>query len=60
MRSFQAYCHLGLGMLYSQTGQLQTEAGLASGLVELGVPKGVIVLAFHAPYKQPCTGFAAV
>ena len=40
--------------------QLQTEAGLASGLVELEVPKGAIVLAFHAPYKQPYMGFAAV
>ena len=40
--------------------QLQTEAGQASGLVELGVPKGVIVLAFHAPYKLPYTKFAAV
>ena len=36
----------------------QTEAGLASELVEMGVPKDAIVLAFHAPYKRPYTGFA--
>ena len=35
-----------------------TEAGLANELVELGVPKDAIVLAFHAPYKRPYTGFA--
>ena len=38
----------------------QTEAGLASELVEMGVPKEAIVLAFHAPYKRPYTGFAVV
>jgi hypothetical protein len=26
-------------------------------LVALGVPKEDIVLAFHAPYKRPYTGF---
>jgi len=36
----------------------RTEAGLANELVELGVPKDAIVLAFHAPYKRPYTGFA--
>ena len=35
-----------------------TESGLASELVELGVPRDEIVLAFHAPYKRPYTGFA--
>lgn len=34
-----------------------TEAGVANELVELGVPKADIVLAFHAPYKRPYTGF---
>lgn len=35
-----------------------TEIGIASKLVELGVPQEGIVLAFHAPYKRQYTGFA--
>jgi hypothetical protein len=35
-----------------------TEVGIANELVELGIPKQDIVLAFHAPYKRPYTGFA--
>ncbi len=35
-----------------------TEVGTANELVELGVPKEDIVLAFHAPFKRPYTGFA--
>jgi hypothetical protein len=35
-----------------------TEEGIANRLVALGVPKEHIVLAFHAPYKRPYTGFA--
>jgi hypothetical protein len=35
-----------------------TEVGIANELVERGVPKEDIVLAFHAPYKRPLTGFA--
>lgn len=35
-----------------------TEEGVATRLVELGVPKDDIVLAFHPPYKRPYTGFA--
>lgn len=34
-----------------------TEGGVANELVELGVPKEDIVLAFHAPYKRPYTGY---
>jgi len=34
-----------------------TEGGIANDLVALGVPKDDIVLAFHAPYKRPYTGF---
>lgn len=30
-----------------------TEVGIANELVELGVPKEDIVLAFHPPYKRP-------
>lgn len=35
-----------------------TEDGIANRLVELGVPKSDIVLAFHPPYKRPYTDFA--
>lgn len=35
-----------------------TEEGVANVLVDMGVPKDDIVLAFHAPYKRPFTGFA--
>ena len=35
-----------------------TEEGIANRLVSQGVPKEDIVLAFHAPYKRPYTGFA--
>jgi hypothetical protein len=35
-----------------------TEDGLASELVEAGVPKDDIVLAFHAPEMRPLTDFA--
>ena len=42
-------------ILYQHDG---TEEGIANRLVTLGVPKDHIVLAFHAPYKRPYTGFA--
>lgn len=35
-----------------------TDIGVADELVEMGIPKEDIVLAFHAPYKRPYTGFA--
>ncbi len=35
-----------------------TEEGIATRLVEQGVPKSDIVLAFHPPYKRPYTDFA--
>jgi len=35
-----------------------TEIGVANELVDLGVPKQDIVLAFHAPYKRKFTDFA--
>jgi hypothetical protein len=34
-----------------------TEEGIANRLVELGVPREGIVLAFHPPYKRPYTDF---
>lgn len=35
-----------------------TEIGVANELVELGVPKEDIVLAYQPPYKRPYTEFA--
>ena len=35
-----------------------TDIGFADQLIAAGVPKEDIVLAFHAPYKRPYTGFA--
>jgi hypothetical protein len=35
-----------------------TEIGIANQLVELGVPKSDIVLAFHSPFKRQFTEFA--
>lgn len=37
--------------------QDRTDVGVAEELVELGVPKEDIVLAFYPPYKRPYTGF---
>lgn len=36
-----------------------TEYGVANELLDRGVPKEDIVLAFYAPYKRPYTEFAA-
>ncbi|MGH9848015.1 MAG: XisI protein [Blastocatellia bacterium] len=38
--------------------QDMTDYSIAEKLLEKGVPKEDIVLAFHAPYKRPYTGFA--
>lgn len=35
-----------------------TDPGVVERLMDRGVPKEDIVLAFHAPYKRPYTGFA--
>lgn len=35
-----------------------TEDGIATDLMEAGISKQDIVLAFHAPYKRPYTEFA--
>jgi len=35
-----------------------TEEGIANRLVEMGVPRDDIVLAFHPPYKRQYTNFA--
>lgn len=36
-----------------------TEAGIAQDLVEAGIPRSQIVLAFHSPEVRQHTGFAA-
>jgi hypothetical protein len=35
-----------------------TETGLACALVQAGIPREDIVLAFHAPHKRQYTGYA--
>lgn len=35
-----------------------TETGMACALVQAGIPKEDIVLAFHAPHKRQYTGYA--
>lgn len=35
-----------------------TEVGIANELVDMGIAKENIVLAYHAPYKRQHTGFA--
>lgn len=35
-----------------------TDVGIANELVDMGIPKEDIVLAYHAPYKRKYTGFA--
>ena len=37
-----------------------TEVGIANELVDLGVPKQDIVLAYHAPFMRQYDGFAVV
>lgn len=46
------------GKVWIQCDFIDIEGGIAGELMELGVPKEDIVLAFHAPYKRPYTGFA--
>jgi hypothetical protein len=46
------------GKIWIQRDLIDVEGGIAGELLERGVPKEDIVLAFHAPYKRPYTGFA--
>ena len=57
-RVYECLLHIDIreGKIWIQ--EDRTESGLANELVDLGVPKDDIVLAFHAPYKRPYTGFA--
>ena len=57
-RVYECLLHVDIreGKVWIQEDRM--EVGLACELMELGVPKDDIVLAFHAPYKRPYTGFA--
>ncbi len=46
------------GKIWIQRDLIDIEGGIAGELTNRGVPKEDIVLAFHAPYKRPYTGFA--
>jgi hypothetical protein len=57
-RQFGCLLHLDIkdGKIWIQ--QDGTEVGIANQLMELGVPKEDIVLAFHAPFMRQFTTFA--
>ncbi|ETX08905.1 XisI protein [Candidatus Entotheonella palauensis] len=58
-RVYQCLLHIDVKDGKIRIQEDRTESGVANELVALGVPKYDIVLAFHAPYKRPYTGFAA-
>jgi hypothetical protein len=57
-RLYDVYVHIDIidGLIWVQRDR--TDYDVAGELVNLGVPKDQIVLAFHAPYKRKYTGFA--
>lgn len=57
-RLYQVLIHLDIkdGKIWVQTDN--TDPSVVERLIERGVPQEDIVLAFHAPYKRPYTGFA--
>lgn len=57
-REFGCLLHLDIkdGKIWIQ--QDGTEVGIANQLLELGIPKEDIVLAFHAPFMRQFTEFA--
>lgn len=46
------------GKIWIQQDLIDVPGGIATHLTQRGVPQTDIVLAFHAPYKRPYTGFA--
>lgn len=46
------------GKVWIQRDLIDVRGGIAGELMDRGVPKEDIVLAFHPPYKRPYTGFA--
>ncbi len=59
-RVYSSPLHLDIkdGKIWIQRDLIDTRGGIAGELLARGVPKEDIVLAFHAPYKRPYTGFA--
>ena len=57
VRSFTVYVRIINGKFYIEHDL--TEAGIATELLEAGVPNQDIVLAFHAPEMRELTEFAA-
>lgn len=57
IRNFNVYVRIINGKFYIEHDL--TEAGIATELLEAGVPKEDIVLAFHAPELRQYTEFAA-
>ncbi|MBI1761253.1 MAG: XisI protein [Acidobacteria bacterium] len=59
-RVYGSPLHLDIkdGKIWIQADGIDIQGGIAKELTERGVPKEDIVLAFHAPYKRPYTGFA--
>ena len=57
IRSFSIYVRIINGKFYIEHDL--TEDGIATELLEAGVPKEDIVLAFHAPEMRELTEFAA-
>ena len=57
-RTFGCPIHIDIknGKIWIQ--QNTTDYDFIEDLIEKGVPKDDIVLAFHPPYKRPYTGFA--
>jgi hypothetical protein len=58
VRSAQVFVRLQNGKIWIE--EDWTEEGLATQLLERGVPKDDIVLAFHPPEVRPFTEFAVV
>ena len=59
-RSYSCSLHLAIkdGKIWIHRDYIDTDDGIAGELIERGVSKEDIVLAFHAPYKRPYTEFA--
>ncbi len=60
-RDYACFFHIQVmpdGMVYLRHDGTSLE--VANELVKKGIPKEEILLAFHAPYKRPLSGFAVV
>lgn len=57
-RNYGCFLHLSIrnGKIYVENDG--TDPGFTLELLDVGIPKEDIVLAFHAPIKRPYTGFA--